>query len=303
MHDVIIIGAGPAGLSAAFWCDELGLDTLVVEQKTEVGGQLLSIHHPINNYLGLQTENGHEMRDVFAARIDDADFDLWTDAEIESVDLRAKSIALRSGENLNSIALIIATGVRRRRLGIPGEIELTGKGIAESGTRDRELLAGKDVCIIGGGDAAAENALMLAEVCPTVTVVQRGRKSHARKEFSERLHTNHCITVFKESNVQRIIGKDWVEAVEILRNGALQPFQMAVGGVLIRIGVAPNTKLFRDQLHVDESGYVVVTGEEETSVGNVFAIGDVSNPMAPTIAGATGAGATVAKIIASRLRS
>lgn len=303
MHDVIIIGAGPAGLSAAFWCDELGLDTLVVEQKTEVGGQLLSIHHPINNYLGLQTENGHEMRDVFAARIDDADFDLWTDAEIESVDLRAKSIALRSGENLNSIALIIATGVHRRRLGIPGEIELTGKGIAESGTRDRELLAGKDVCIIGGGDAAAENALMLAEVCPTVTVVQRGRKSHARKEFSERLHTNHCITVFKESNVQRIIGKDWVEAVEILRNGALQPFQMAVGGVLIRIGVAPNTKLFRDQLHVDESGYVVVTGEEETSVGNVFAIGDVSNPMAPTIAGATGAGATVAKIIASRLRS
>jgi thioredoxin reductase (NADPH) len=303
MHDVIIIGAGPAGLSAAFWCDELGLDTLVIEQKAEVGGQLHSIHHPIDNYLGVRARNGSELCDLFSTNIEDADFDLWTDAEIESVDLRAKSLALRSGEKLNSIALIIATGVRRRRLGIPGEIELTGKGIVESGTRDRDLLAGKDICIVGGGDTAAENALMLAEVCPTVTVVQRGRTSRARKEFSERLHTNHCITVFKESNVQRIIGRDWVEAVEILRNGALQPFQMAVGGVLIRIGVEPNTKLFSDQLHVDGNGYVVVNGEQETSVGYVFAIGDVSNPMAPTIAGATGAGATAAKIIASRLRS
>lgn len=303
MHDVIIIGAGPAGLSAAFWCDELGLDTLVIEQQAEVGGQLLCIHHPIKNYLGVQTENGRELRELFVAKMEDADFDLWTEAEIESVDLRAKCIALRSGEKLKSIAVIIATGVRRRRLGIPGEIELTGKGVVESGTRDRDLLAGKDVCIIGGGDAAAENALMLAEICPTVTMVQRGRTSRARKEFAERLHTNHCITVFKESIVQRIIGEDRVEAVEILRKGALQPFQMAVGGVLIRIGVEPNSELFHEQLHVDERGYIIVTGEQETSVGNVFAIGDVSNPIAPTIAGATGGGATAAKIIASRLGS
>lgn len=303
MHDVIIIGAGSAGLSAAFWCDELGLDTLVIEQQAEVGGQLLWIHHPIKNYLGLQTKNGRDLRDVFAAKIVDADFDIWTGAEIESVDLRTKRVTLKSGEQLQAIALIIATGVRRKQLGIPGELELAGKGIVESATRDVALLAGKDICVIGGGDAAAENALMLAEVCPTVTLVQRGRKSRARKEFSERLHVNHCITVFKESVVRRIIGEDKVEAVEILRDGALQPFQMAVGGVLIRIGVEPNTELFREQLHVDERGYVIVTGEQETSIGNVFAIGDVSNPAAPTIAGAVGAGATAAKVIASRLRS
>ena len=303
MHDVIIIGAGPAGLSAAFWCDELGLDTLVIEQQTEVGGRLLSIHHPIENYLGLKTENGRELRDLFVSKIEDADFDLWTGAEIQSVDLRSKRIALASGEELQSIAIIIATGVRPKRLGIPGEMELAGKGIVEPGTPDVALLAGKDICIIGGGDAAAKNALMLAEVCPTVTIVQRGRKSRARKEFSERLHVNHCITVFKESTVQRIIGNDKVEAVEILREGALQPFQMAVGGVLIQIGVGPNTELFHEQLHVDERGYIVVTGEQEANVGNVFAIGDVSNPTAPTIAGATGAGATAAKVIASRLHS
>jgi thioredoxin reductase (NADPH) len=303
MHDVIIIGAGPAGLSAALWCDELGLDTLVIEQQAETGGQLLWIYNPIKNYLGAQTLNGRELRDLFAGQVADAEFDLWTEAEIESVDLRARRLSLRSGEQLQSISIIIATGIRRRRLGIAGETELAGRGVVESGTRDREKLAGKDVCIIGGGDAAAENALMLAEICPTVTVVHRGTKLRARKEFSERLRSDHRITVFKESVVQRIIGEGEVEAVEILRGGALKPFQMAVGGVLIRIGVEPNTELFRDQLHMDERGYIVVTGEQETSVGNVFAIGDVSNPLAPTIAGATGAGATAAKVIAARLQS
>jgi len=303
MHDVIIIGAGPAGLSAALWCDELGLDTLVIEEHAEVGGQLSWIYNPIKNYLGAETANGLELRELFAKQVADAEFDLWTEAQIESVDLRGKRVRLRSGEELQAICIIIASGIRRRRLGIEGETELAGKGVVESGTRDREFLAGKDVCIIGGGDAAAENALMLAEICPTVTVVHRGKTLRARKEFRERLRDNHCITVFKESVVRRIIGEAEVEAVEILRGGAIKPFQMAVRGVLIRIGVEPNTELFRDQLHMDERGYLVVTGEQETSVGNVFAAGDVSNPLAPTIAGATGAGATAAKVIASRLHS
>jgi thioredoxin reductase (NADPH) len=301
MHDVIIIGAGPAGLSAALWCDELGLDTLVLEQNSEIGGQLLSVYNRIENYPGVQAASGRELRDLFAEQIQDAEFDLWTDVEIESVDLRSKRIALRSGEELHAISLIIATGVRRRRLGVPGETELMGRGVMESGTRDRDWFAGKDVCVVGGGDAAAENALLLAEVCPTVTIVHRGLKLRARSAFVERLRGEHCITVFKESVVLRIIGESEVEGIEILHVGALKPFQMAVKGVLVRIGVEPNTELFREQLHMDERGYIVVTGEQETSVGNVFAVGDVSNPLAPTISGAAGAGATAAKIISARL--
>jgi thioredoxin reductase (NADPH) len=303
MFDVIIIGAGAAGLSAALWCDELGLDTLVLEQESEVGGQLLSIYNPIKNYPGVQTGNGRELRDLFAAQVEGAEFDLWTEAEIESVDPASRRINLRSGEELQAICLVIATGVRRRRLGIPGELELAGRGVVESGTRDRDLLAGKDVCIIGGGDAAAENALLLAEVCPTVTLVHRGKALRARREFVEKLQGNHCITVFKGAVVRRIIGERQVEAVEILRGGAIKPFQMAVGGVLVRIGVEPNTALFREQLRADERGYITTSAEHETSVANVFAIGDVSNPLAPTIAGATGAGATVAKLISARLHS
>jgi len=304
MHDVIIIGAGPAGLSAAQWCDELGLDTLVLEQEAEVGGQLLWIYNRIANHLGVvEAQDGREMRDVFAAQIEAAEFDVWTGVEIDGVDLGAKRVTLRSGEEVRAISIVVATGVRRRQLGVPGEAELAGRGVVESASRDRDFLAGKDVCVIGGGDAAVENALMLAEVCPTVTLVHRGKKLRARTEFVEKLRGTHCITVFTESVLKRIIGGERVEAVEIERCGAIKPFQMAVGGVLVRIGVEPNTEIFKDQIAFDEAGYVTVSSVYETNLGNVFAIGDVSNPLAPTISGAVGAGATVAKIIAARLNS
>lgn len=301
MYDVLIIGAGAAGLSAALWCDDLGLDALVLEARSEIGGQLLWIHNPIENYPGLRVGDGRELRDAFAAQIEGAEFDLWTNVEIESVDLNAKRITLRSGEELQSIFLIVATGLRRRRLNVPGEAEFAGRGMIESAARDRELFAGRDVCVVGGGDAAVENALLLSEVCATVTLIHRRKKLRARSEFVERLRGEHCITVFTEAELLRVIGNERVEAVEIKRHGALKPFQMAVGGVLVRVGYEPNTELFREQFATDEGGYVVVTHEQETSVDNVFAIGDVASPLAPTVSGATGAGATAAKIIAARL--
>jgi len=231
-------------------------------ERSEIGGQLLRVYNPIENYLGVRARDGCALRDLFAAQVKDSEFDLWTDVEIESVNLSAKRIQLRSGEELQAIGIIIATGVRRRKLGIPGEAELAGRGVMESGTRDRDEFAGKDVCVVGGGDAAAENALLLAEVCPTVTLVHRGKKLRARQEFVEKLRGEHCITVFTDSVVRRIIGASEVEGVEIMRGGAIKPFEMAVGGVLIRIGVEPNTELFRAQLHTDERGYIVVTGEQ-----------------------------------------
>jgi len=240
------------------------------------------------------------LRERFVEQTKDCDFDLWTNVEIASVDLKAKRVLLRSGEELQSIAIIIATGLRRRKLGIPGEDEFIGRGMIES-SGDRSAFAGRDVCVIGGGDAAAENALLFAEVCPTVTLVHRGKKLRARREFTEALHTNHCITVFPESVVHRIIGADRVEAVEIERAGAIKPFQMAVQGVIVRVGFEPNTELFRDQLEMDDRTYVITSSQQETSVENVFAVGDVANPLAPTISGAVGAGATAARVIASRL--
>src|SRR6185436_18572198 len=136
---------------------------------------------------------------------------------------------------------------------------------------DREAFAGKDVCVIGGGDAAVENALLLAEVCPTVTLVHRSRKLKARPNFVQQLQGQHCITIFPESVVTGILGDSQVEAVEIRRKDALKPFQMAVKGVAIRIGVEPNTEIFARELQLDAQGYVVVTSQHETNVTNVFA--------------------------------
>jgi len=301
MHDVIIIGAGPAGLSAALWCDELGLDTIVLEKNEQTGGQLHSIFGPVANYPGVQANNGGEFFERFSERVNEAEFDLWTNVEIETVDVKTKRVRLRSGEELQSISIIIATGVRRRELGIPGESEFVRHGIIGSASRDRYDFAGKDVCVVGGGDAAVENALLLAEVCPTVTLVNRSKALRARPTFVQQLQSQHCITVFREAVVTRILGNDEVEAVEILRKDALKPFQMAVQGVVIRIGVEPNTELFSKQIQLDDGNYAVVNNQQETNVANVFAIGDVSNPLAPTISGAAGAAATAAKVIASRL--
>ena len=177
MHDVIIIGAGPAGMSAALWCDELGLDTLVLEAARRSAGNSFRFITPSEIISARGRLTGRDLCELFAAQIADAEFDLWTETEIESVDLRRKRVALASGEKVQVDVIIIATGVRRRRLGIPGEAELAGRGVLESATRDRDLFAGRDVCVVGGGDAAVENALLLAEVCPTVTLVHRGKKS------------------------------------------------------------------------------------------------------------------------------
>src|SRR5216117_3863492 len=106
MHDVIIIGAGPAGLSAAFWCDELGLDTLLLEQAEQIGGQLLRVYNPIENYLGLKAHNGQELLQHFSQGVESAEFDVWTGVGIESLDLKSRRISLRSGEQLQAISII-----------------------------------------------------------------------------------------------------------------------------------------------------------------------------------------------------
>ena len=189
MHDVLIIGAGPAGLSAARWCDELGLDTLVLEHNEEVGGQLLSVHNPIENYLGMRAQNGLELRDRFADDIKDCDFDLWTSVEIETVDLKAKHVTLKSGEELQTIALILATGLRRRNLGIAGAADLPGAALSNHPRRKRPPLPAKTFALSAVRRRGRE-CVLLGNVCPTVTLVHGGKKLIALREFAEQSCTH-----------------------------------------------------------------------------------------------------------------
>jgi thioredoxin reductase (NADPH) len=297
MNDVIIIGAGAAGLSAGLWCDELGLKTLVLESEKEIGGQLLRVYNPIANHLGAIASNGSEMRDKFAAQIENCGFQRRFETKISSVDLAAKNIVLENGEQLRSRAIILATGVRRRRLNIAGE---NLRGVLESGKRDAEFGRGKNVCVIGGGDAAAENALIFAAVAEKVFLVHRNKEFRARAEFLEKINGNTRIEILLETEVKKIVGKEAVEAVELRKNDSPEKFQIAVSSVLVRIGVEPNTDFVCGQIKLDENGYIEINSSCETSLENVFAVGDVANPLAPTVSSAVGGGATAAKMLRAR---
>lgn len=298
-YDVVIIGGGAGGISAACWCAELGLKALLLEAQTELGGQLLRTHNQIKNHLGVEAENGRELRDIFVRQAENYNFSLRTNAEASAVDVENKIVTLQTGETFSARALIIATGIRRRKLNVAGEEALQGKGILESGKRDAEKVKGKNVCIVGGGDAALENALILAESARKVTLVHRRKDFRAREEFLEKARQNPSIEILAEASVRKIIGLERVEAVEIKNENEI--FILPVEAVLIRAGVEPNTELFRGKLKLDENGYIEIDSHCETSAEKVFAVGDAANPLAPTISSAVGMGATAAKVILDKL--
>jgi thioredoxin reductase (NADPH) len=302
MQDVIVLGAGAAGLSAALWCDELELKTLVLERQPEIGGQLLRVFNPIENHLGAEVaQNGRELRDRIAKQIERRNFQLRLNVQINSVDLSSKTVFLANGESLSARALVLATGVRRRKLNIIGEIEFRGRGILESGKRDAFLTGRKTVCVIGGGDAAAENALILAKRAAKVYLVHRSREFRARAEFLDKIRENPKIETLTETRVNKILGGEAVEKIE-LQNRAGEIFQIAVEAIVIRIGVEPNTELFLEKIELDSGNYIKINSRCETNLENVFAVGDVANPIAPTISSAIGMGATAAKVIFDKFR-
>lgn len=299
--DVVIIGGGVAGLATALWCDELGLSALLLERGEELGGQLLWVYNEIRNYPGRETRSGRELRDVFLEQLAGRGFELRLRAQLGEIDLAGKRVRLADGTEFSARAVVIATGVRRRPLNVAGEEQFRGRGIIESGKKDAVRATGKNVLVVGGGDAAFENALILAETAKSVTLAHRGTEFRARAEFVERVRKHARIEVLTETSVGKITGGARLEAVE-LKNAATGATRLlAVDSILVRIGVEPNTALFRGRLAMDANGYLEVDRNCETSLGGVYAVGDVANPLAPTVSSAAGMGATAAKAIFSWL--
>ncbi|MGI8789240.1 MAG: NAD(P)/FAD-dependent oxidoreductase [Pyrinomonadaceae bacterium] len=295
--DVIIIGGGAAGLAAALWCDDLKLNALLLESGAELGGQLLRVYNPIKNYLGRDARNGRDLRDRFLKQIGNHKFIIRLESEIGSVDLEKKEIKLETGERFSAQFLIAATGVRRRKLNVEGEDDFKGRGVIESGKRNAKSVKNKRVCIIGGGDAAFENALILAETASSVTLVHRGKSFRARAEFVGQVKSHPKIKILAETSVRKIFGSKQVEAIDFENLQTKGKFRIDTDAILIRIGVEPNTEFLRGKIELDENGYVKINMNCETNIKNVFAIGDVANPLAPTISSAVGMGATAVKTI------
>lgn len=293
---VLIIGGGAAGMSAALWCAELGLTATLIEKRPQLGGQLHWTHNRIGNYLGINAANGKELFDRFEFSLERREFERITDLEVTALDLGKSTARDTLGTEISAEAIVLATGIRRRKLGVPGEDAFAGKGIIESGSKDARSAMGKRVAVVGGGDAAAENSLMLAEYADKVFLVHRRNDLFARTEFKDAVASNPKIEFLINANVTEIGGDDSLEWIDVNRGSGTE--RIDIDNLIVRIGVEPNSELVAGQINLDTRGYIVVDSECRTSAKNVFAIGDVANPNAPTIASATGMAATAIKNIA-----
>ena len=204
---------------------------------------------------------------------------------------------------MSARAVIIASGVRRRSLNIPGEREFERRGIIRSGAEDPSVVRGKRVLIVGGGDAALENALILSKHAESVQVAFRRKQPTARQEFVNDAQKNSRITLLPRTIVRSIGGDDIVKFAELECVGTKDVRKEPIDVVLIRIGFEPNSEFIRSLVNCDDGGYIQVDSSCRTSREVIYAVGDVANPVAPTIATAVGTGAIAAKSIFSMLRA
>lgn len=298
---MIIIGGGAAGMSAALWCDELKLSALLLESKKELGGQLHTVYNPIENHLGVEAKNGKELNQIFLKQIAKRQFEIRLNSEVKDVNFKTKTVQLIDGSKFSARAIVIATGVKRRKLGVAGEDKFQGKGILESGKREAEKVKGKTVAIVGGGDAALENALILAENAAKVYLLHRGKEFRGRNEFISKIVENKKIKILMERKVLEICGDRKLEFIKMEDTSTNEILALSIDALLLRIGVEPNTEIFRAKLEADKIGYIKSDSDCETSVKNIFAIGDVANPVSLTVSTAVGTGATVGKILFDKL--
>ena len=305
--DILIVGGGPGGMAALLWSHSLGMRGLLLERASEAGGQMLVMHHRIIDYPGLVSRNGHELRDSFVNHLRELALDWRLNCDVGRVDFEGMRIAINGdgngdGETLDCRALIIATGARNRRLGVPGEDEFVGRGVSFSATGEHPLFAGREVVVIGGGDSAIENCLILARVCPRVTLIHRSGTFRARKEWIRQVIEHPRIEVIVNARLTAIGGDADVRHVVIEDSRTGEQRTIPTAGVFIRIGMAPNTEFLKGHLALDREGYIQCNGRQQTSLPMVYAVGDVSRPLCRSVATAVGHGALAAKAIAETLR-
>jgi thioredoxin reductase (NADPH) len=304
-YQVVILGSGPAGLTAALYASRANLEPLVVEggggeDPTDVPGGQLMLTTDVDNYPGFPDGIlGPELMEKFrrqAARFGTE----FTAGALQTVDLgkRPFTLALDEG-HVKAHTLIVATGARARWLGLPEELEFRTKigGVSACATCDGFFYKGKDVLVVGGGDTAMEEASFLTKFAPKVTVVHRRDTLRASKIMQDRALQNPKIHWIWDSVVDGILGnaKDKVTGVRLrnLKTGALS--EVAAQGVFMAIGHEPNTQPFRGQLEMDAGGYIVTRGKTTaTSVAGVFAAGDVQDPSYRQAVSAAGSGCMAA---------
>jgi len=272
---VLIIGSGPAGLTAAIYAARADLDPLLIEGMQR-GGQLM-LTTEVENYPGFPDGiMGPELMDGmrkqaerFGTRIISSD--------VTEVDLSERPFRVSVGADVyEAESLIVSTGASARWLGIPGEEKLRGYGVSACATCDGFFFRDREIAIVGGGDSAMEEALFLTKFASKVTIVHRRDEFRASKIMAQRALDHPKIEVLWNTTVDEVLGDDLVTGLKITNTQTDEQSVLPVEGFFLAIGHDPNTKIFQDQLELDVAGYVVTeAGSTTTSVGGVFAAGDV----------------------------
>lgn len=293
IYDLIVVGGGPAGYTAALYGARAGLDVLVLE-KLSVGGQV-ALTHMIDNYPGFDEGiDGFELgqRMSRGAKRFGAESKL---SQVLSVDLKANPKLIRTDSgDFQARAVVLATGAEPRKLGLANEELLTGQGVHYCAACDGMFYRGKTVVLVGGGNSAAGEALVLARIAKKVILVHRRDSLRAEKAVAAAVEQNPNIEIRWNAEVVRILEKGRVTGVVIRDVNSGEEREEACDGLFVSIGRKPSTELFRGQISLDDAGYIVAGEDTKTNVAGVFAAGDARTKAVRQIVTATADGAVAA---------
>jgi thioredoxin reductase (NADPH) len=293
VEKMIIIGAGPAGLSAALYAARAELAPLVLTGMS-LGGQA-SLTHTIENYPGFpEGVGGAELGELFQKQAErfGARFEFDT---VTEVDFSVSPYIVKTySSEYKAETVIISTGANPNHLEIPGEVDLTGKGVSYCGTCDGWFFKDKDIVVIGGGDSALEEGVFLTRFAKTVTIIHRRDELRAGKILQTRAFSNPKIRFIWDSIIEKINGTTAVESVRVRNVKTGEESTFPTDGVFVFIGHTPNTDLFKGQLAMDESGYLIVDDKMQTKIPGIYAAGEAMDPNFKQVVTSTGWGASAA---------
>ncbi len=288
-YDVVIIGGGPAGLTAGLYAARAKMKALLLERKWP-GGQLLNTDK-IEDYPGFETISGPELAERMEKQARKLGLQIQMD---EAVTIRShgnRKLVKTSGEKEYLTKTVIVTaGGEPRKVGVPGEAELAGRGVSYCAICDGAFFQNQVVAVVGGGDAAVEEGTYLTRFASKVYIIHRRSEFRASKDLVEKARQNPKIEFLLNAVVEEIQGTDQVESVTLLRNG--QREKLELGGVFIFVGFVPNTELFEEPIERDKQGHLVTNAHMETSLKGIFAAGDVRSQLTRQITTAVGDGTT-----------
>lgn len=292
VHQCLIIGSGPAGLSAALYAARADLYPVVLSGM-DLGGQV-SKTDAIENYPGFDSILGPEMVEIFQKQAEKFGSEIVFDSAT-AVDLsqRPFKVTTYGGEYLAE-SLILATGASIRELEVPGENDLTGRGVSYCATCDGHFFKEKDLIVVGGGDSALKEGIFLTRFANSVTIVHRRDELRAGPYLEKKAKDNPKISFIWDTVVTEIIGDGTVNSVRLKNKKTSEEKVHNTDGVFIFIGHDPNTEMFKDQLETDESGYLVIDQRMHTSIPGVFAAGEVGDPHFQQVVISAGMGAAAA---------